>query len=113
MGGRMGKERRRAFRNVPPQQNLLLAATRRSKYFALLKNRFLLAKCIATGAFSFPTPFLIYFFLTGINAGEVTYLNRLLLILILLLAGALVGVAFYYKDSALTALKDWYPSQKT
>jgi hypothetical protein len=78
-----------------------------------LKNRFLLAKCIATGAFSFPTPFLICFFLAGVNAGQIAYLNRLLLILILLLAGALVGVAFYYKDSALTALKDWYPSEKT
>jgi hypothetical protein len=78
-----------------------------------LKNRFLLSKCIATGAFSFPTPFLIYFFLAGINAGDVSYLNRLLLILTLLLGGALVGVAFYYKDSALSALKDWYPSQKT
>jgi hypothetical protein len=77
-----------------------------------LKNRFLLAKCIASGAFSFPTPFLIYFFLAGVNAGEEPYLHRLLLILILLLGGALVGVAFYYKDSALSTLKDWYPSEK-
>jgi hypothetical protein len=78
----------------------------------LLKNRFLLAKCIAMGAFTFPTPFLIYFFLSGINPGEAPYLHRLVLILILLLGGALIGVAFYYKDSALTALKDWYPSEK-
>jgi hypothetical protein len=78
----------------------------------LLKNRFLLAKCIAMGAFTFPTPFLIYFFLSGVDAGQISYLNRLLLILILLLAGSLVGVAFYYKDAALSALKDWYPSEK-
>jgi hypothetical protein len=109
----MGKKGRRAFRKVPSQQNLLLAAPRRSKYFTPLKNRFLLAKCIATGAFTFPTPFLICFYLAGVNAGQVEYRSRLLLILILLLAGALVGVAFYYKDSALTAIKDWYPSEKT
>jgi hypothetical protein len=87
----------------PPEASILLC----------LKNRFLLAKCIVTGAFSFPTPFLIYFFLAGVNAGEVLYLHRLLLILILLLGGSLVGVAFYYKDTAFTALKDWYPSEKT
>jgi hypothetical protein len=30
----------------------------------------------------------------------------------LLLSGALIGVASFYKDSAIAALKDWYPSDK-
>jgi hypothetical protein len=93
-------------------QNLLLAAPGGSKYFALLKNRFLLVKCIVLGAFTFPTPFLIYFFLVGVNAGELPQSHRFLFITTLLLSGALVGVASYYKDSAISALKDWYPSAK-
>ena len=76
----------------------------------MLKNRFLLTKCITIGAFSFPTPFLIYFFLSGINAGEMSYPSRFLLITLLLLAGAIVGMASYYKDAAISAVKDWYPS---
>ena len=64
------------------------------------------------GAFSFPTPFFIYFFLGGINPGDIGYENRFLLVSVLLLGGALVGLAFYYKDSAFTALKDWYPSSR-
>jgi hypothetical protein len=64
------------------------------------------------GAFCFPSPFLIYFFMAGVNAGEVLPRDRFLLISILLLSGSLVGVASYYKDSAIAALKDWYPSQK-
>jgi hypothetical protein len=77
-----------------------------------LNNRFLLAKCIAMGAFSFPTPFFIYFFFVGVNAGEISYRSRFLLVSILLLGGALIGVASYYKDSAISALRDWYPSEK-
>jgi hypothetical protein len=92
--------------------NLLLAVHGGSKYFAALKNRFLLTKCIVLGAFSFPTPFLIYFFIVGVNAGDIPYSNRFVLILLLLLGGALIGMASYYKDSAISALKDWYPSQK-
>jgi hypothetical protein len=38
--------------------------------------------------------------------------KKFLLITMLLLSGALIGVASYYKDSAITALKDWYPSDK-
>ena len=64
------------------------------------------------GAFSFPTPFFIYFFLMGVNPGEIGYDNRFLLVSVLLLGGALIGLAFYYKDSALSALKDWYPSSR-
>lgn len=78
-----------------------------------MKNRFLLIKCISTGAFSFPTPFFIFFFLTDVNPNEISYANRFLLISLLLLSGALVGVAFYYKDAALASLKDWYPSEKS
>jgi hypothetical protein len=64
------------------------------------------------GAFSFPTPFLIYFFIGGVNPGQISYSNRFLLISTLLLSGALIGMAAYYKDSAIAALKDWYPSER-
>ncbi len=78
-----------------------------------MKNRFLLLKCITLGALSFPTPFFIYFFITDVNPKEISFDNRFLLISVLLLGGAIVGVASYYKDSAVTALKDWYPSEKS
>ena len=77
-----------------------------------MQNRFLLIKCITMGALSFPTPFFIYFFLTDVDPNAYTYTNRFLLITLLLLSGAMIGVAFYYKDSAVAALKDWYPSEK-
>ncbi len=76
-----------------------------------MKNRFLLVKCITLGALSFPTPFFIYFFFTDVDPTTITYGNKFLLISILLLSGGLVGVASYYKDSAIAALKDWYPSE--
>jgi len=75
-----------------------------------VKNRFLLIKCITMGALSFPTPILIFFFLSGVNFEQISYIHRFLFITILLFSGALVGVAFYYKDSAMMALRDWYPS---
>jgi hypothetical protein len=78
-----------------------------------VKNRFLLLKCIAMGALSFPTPFFIYFFITNVDPNAISYGNRFLLISTLLLSGAVIGVASYYKDSAVAALKDWYPSDKT
>jgi hypothetical protein len=43
---------------------------------------------------------------------QLSYAGRFLLITVLLLAGGIVGVAYYYKDSALSALKDWYPSDR-
>ena len=92
---------------------LLLADTRVTKYFRKVKNRFLLIKCITMGALSFPTPFFIYFFITNVDPNAISTGNRFLLISVLLLSGALVGVASYYKDSAVAALKDWYPSDKT
>ena len=76
-----------------------------------MKNRFLLIKCITMGALSFPTPFFIFFFLSDFDLAHISYGNRFLLISTLLLSGALIGVAFYYKDSAMAALRDWYPSE--
>jgi len=64
------------------------------------------------GALSFPTPFFIYFFLSDVDPNAFSYGNKFLLVTTLLLSGALIGVAFYYKDSAVAALKDWYPSEK-
>jgi hypothetical protein len=64
------------------------------------------------GALSFPTPFFIYFFISDFDPSRMTYGNRFLLILLLLLGGAIIGLASYYKDSAIAALKDWYPSEK-
>lgn len=78
----------------------------------MVKNRFLLIKCITMGALSFPTPFFIFFFITDVDPNQISYRERFLLISTLLLSGALVGLASYYKDSAITALKDWYPSDK-
>lgn len=75
-----------------------------------MNNRFLLLKCLTLGALSFPTPFLICFFLAGIDPGDLEPDHRFLVITILLLGGALVGVASFYKDSAVARLKDWYPS---
>lgn len=77
-----------------------------------MKNRFLLIKCITMGALSFPTPFFIYFFITNVDPNEFSAGSRFLLVSLLLLSGALVGVGSYYKDSAIAALKDWYPSDK-
>jgi hypothetical protein len=79
----------------------------------VVKNRFLLIKCITMGALSFPTPFFIYFFVTDVDPNAMANLKKFLLVTMLLLSGALVGVASYYKDSAIAALKDWYPSDKS
>lgn len=89
----------------------MLADNSITKYFSLVNNRFLLIKCITMGALSFPTPFFIYFFISDVDPTSYTPAGRFLLISILLLGGALIGVGFYYKDSAMSALKDWYPSE--
>jgi hypothetical protein len=65
------------------------------------------------GAFSFPTPFLIFFFCAGVNAGDISSQKRFVLVSVLMLGGALIGVASYYKDTAIAALRDWYPSEKS
>ncbi len=78
-----------------------------------MKNLFLLIKCITMGALSFPTPFFIYFFMMNVDPSAYNNGNKFLLITLLLLSGALIGVASYYKDSAIAALKDWYPSGRS
>lgn len=100
--------------DLPSQlsQILMLAVNTVSKYFTGVQNRFLLIKCITMGALSFPTPFFIYFFLIDIDPSAISYRDRFFLITILLLSGALVGMAYYYRDSAVAALKDWYPSER-
>jgi hypothetical protein len=95
------------------QRILALANQAVTKYFPSVKNRFLLLKQIAIGAFCFPTPFFIYFFIAGVDPFDLNYTNRFLLMSTLLLSGAILGLASYYKDSAVAALKDWYPSDKT
>ena len=75
-----------------------------------MNNRFLLLKCIAMGALSFPTPFLIFSFLFAVDPGDLEH--RFLVITILLLSGALIGLASFYKDAAVASLKDWYPSDR-
>ena len=75
-----------------------------------MKNRFLLLKCITLGALSFPTPIFICFFLLGISPDQPD--QRFLVTIILLLSGAIIGLASYYKDAAVAALKDWYPSDR-
>lgn len=64
------------------------------------------------GALSFPTPFFIFFFIANVDTTALSFRDRFLLVSVLLLGGSLVGVASYYKDSAVAALKDWYPSDK-
>ena len=64
------------------------------------------------GALSFPTPFFIFFFLSNVDTSDISFQNRFVLLTILLLSGSLIGVVYYYRDSALAALKDWYPSEK-
>jgi uncharacterized membrane protein len=71
-----------------------------------------LLKCITMGALCFPTPFFIYFFLMGVNPTEMAPDHRFLVISILLLSGAVVGLISFYKDTAVAALKDWYPSER-
>jgi hypothetical protein len=78
-----------------------------------VNNRFLLLKCITLGALSLPTPFFIYFFLSGVDFNQMTYLQKFVIVTILLHGGALIGLASFYKDTAVAALKDWYPSEKT
>jgi len=96
----------------PPPDSTACGDSRKQVFFRPVNNRFLLIKCITMGALSFPTPFLIYFFIMGISPGDISYQGRFLLISILLLSGAIVGVASFYKDSAVAALKDWYPSER-
>lgn len=75
-----------------------------------MKNRFLLVKSICLGAFTFPTPFLVLFYLDLIFPEPNDYLSRFIVVIFLILSGGLVGVVFYYRDSAMAVVKDWFPS---
>jgi hypothetical protein len=76
-----------------------------------VKNRFLLVKCITLGAFTFPTPFLVLFYLNMIYPEPNDYIARFIVVIFLILSGGLIGVVFYYRDSAMAAIKDWFPSE--
>jgi hypothetical protein len=73
-----------------------------------MSNTFLLIKCIALGALSFPTPFLLYFFVKGTIPED--YFNRFIIAIFLLLSGGIIGIVSYYKDAAINTLKEWFPS---
>ncbi len=71
-------------------------------------NKFLLIKCISLGAFTFPTPFLIFLYAFDVGAHEL--IMRIWIVLFLLLSGGIVGVVAYYRDPNLDPLKEWFPS---
>jgi hypothetical protein len=75
-------------------------------------NKFLLIKCMVLGALSFPTPFLIYFYVFGIYPTPNDYFARFFVVIFLILSGGLVGTVYYYRDSAMDTIKDWFPSGK-
>jgi len=72
-------------------------------------NRFILIKCIVTGAFSFPTPFLIFFYVFNMTP-SLDWFARAMIVLFLLFAGGLVGMFAFHKDRTIDAMKDWLPS---
>jgi hypothetical protein len=76
-----------------------------------MSNTFLLIKCIALGAFTFPTPFLLVFYVSG--AIPERPFDRFIISIFLILAGGMVGVVAYYKDHAIHTLKEWFPSQSS
>ncbi len=67
-------------------------------------------KCIVLGALTFPTPFLVFFYLNTVFPHPNNYLARFYVVIFLILAGGLIGVVSYYRDSAIEAIKDWIPS---
>jgi hypothetical protein len=74
-----------------------------------MTNRFLLMKCMALGALSFPTPFLMAFYTFDLFP-EAPLFWRAMTVIFLLLSGGLIGVSAFYKDAAIKAMKDWFPS---
>lgn len=74
-----------------------------------MRNRFLLMKCIALGALSFPTPFLVAFYTLDLFP-EAPLFQRAITVVFLLLSGGLIGISAFYKDAAIEAMKDWFPS---
>lgn len=75
-------------------------------------NKFLLMKCIALGALSFPTPFLVIFYTFDLFP-ETDFFMRMIAVIFLMLSGGMIGVTAYYKDSAIEAMKDWFPSERS
>ena len=73
------------------------------------RNRFILIKCIVMGAFSFPTPFLIFFYVFNLTP-TLDWFERTMVALFLLFAGGLVGTMAFHKDRTISAMKDWFPS---
>ncbi len=69
-------------------------------------------KCIILGALCFPTPILLSLYFFNIHPEPNDYPHRFIICFLLLLAGAVIGMVGYYKDTSITALKDWFPSQR-
>ena len=78
---------------------------------SLVNNRYLFLKCIALGALTFPTPFLILFYLYDIAPQPNVFFGRFFVVIFLILSGSMIGVVFFYRDTALKAIKDWLPSE--
>jgi hypothetical protein len=76
-----------------------------------VKNRYLLLKCIALGALTFPTPFLVLFYIYNIAPEPDIFFGRFFVVIFLILSGSMIGVVFYYRDSAMETIKDWFPSE--
>lgn len=72
-------------------------------------NRFLLVKCLVLGAFTFPTPFLMFFYVFDLTP-QLDWFARCMVTLFLLFAGGIVGVMAFHKDHSIDAMKDWLPS---
>jgi hypothetical protein len=71
-----------------------------------------LIKCIVLGGFTFPTPFLVIYYGADIAPQVNDVQNRWSFVIFLILSGAMLGAVFYYKDAGISALKDWFPSQR-
>jgi hypothetical protein len=75
-----------------------------------MKNKVLLWKNLCLGAFSFPSPFLIVFYVWGVIPE--TYWERFMVVIFLILSGGLLGVSFFYRDPEIEQKKDWFPSER-
>ena len=77
-----------------------------------MNNKFLLIKCIILGALCYPTPLLLGLYLFNMKPEPDDYTHRFIICILLLLAGAVIGMVGYYKDSTINSMKDWFPSEK-
>jgi hypothetical protein len=73
------------------------------------RNKILLWKSLAVGALSFPSPFLIIFYVSGVIPD--THRERFMVVIFLILSGAMLGVSFFYRDPETEKKKDWFPSK--